>query len=195
MIKGPSLEWLESSSARRAGGAGGCETGCDRLYMTWPCVLAAHRAKHSLVCTQRSVGSGGEREGRDSAPLCNPHLQSCLQRWGPSTGGNGAAGTSPEEGTEMLTGMKNLCSGDRERELGMFHLEELQGDLRAPSSTSRGSQERWEPSFQQGLSGWDKGQRFSTAGSSIHIRYKEEGFYNEGGEIGVEVCMPHPWKH
>ena len=59
----------------------------ERLDMTQHCALTAQKAKRVLGCIQSSVGSR-VREG--ILPLCSalvrPHLEHCIQLWGPSTG-------------------------------------------------------------------------------------------------------------
>lgn len=52
------------------------------------------------------------RVRRKILPICSaqmrPHLQSCLQSWGPAQEGHGATRASPEEAKEMLQGLKPL---------------------------------------------------------------------------------------
>ncbi|TRZ23806.1 hypothetical protein HGM15179_003316, partial [Zosterops borbonicus] len=59
----------------------------ERLDMTQPWALPAQRAKSVLGCIRSPVGSRA-REG--ILPLCSalvrPHLQGCIQLWGPYTG-------------------------------------------------------------------------------------------------------------
>lgn len=65
-----------------------------------------------------------------------PHLEYCIEFWGPQDKTEMDLGPGPEEPLKMLRGLKQLCYGDSLRELGLFSLEKgrLQEDLRAPSS-------------------------------------------------------------
>ena len=73
-------DFLESSPAEKdVGGPGGRE-----LHMSQQCAPAARKANCVLGCIKTGVASR-EREG--IVPLCSalgrPHLQYCVQAWGP----------------------------------------------------------------------------------------------------------------
>ncbi|GAB0185042.1 hypothetical protein GRJ2_000969500 [Grus japonensis] len=107
--------------------------------MTRQCAPAVQKANRALGCIKRSVVS---RLTEEILLICStlvrPHLQYCIQLWGPQyRKRHGPVGASPEEAMKMTKGLEHLCYEDRLRELGLFSLEKrrIQGKLIAPSST------------------------------------------------------------
>ena len=98
----------------------------EKLDVSQQSVLAAWKANCILGCIKRAAAS---REREAIVPLCSalvrPHLQHCVQAWGPPVQeGHGAFGGGPEEGTEMIRRLEHLSYEEKLREPGLFRLEE-----------------------------------------------------------------------
>ena len=70
-----------------------------KLDMSQQCAFAAWKANCVLGCIKKGVTSR-EREGVVPcySALVRPHLDYCVQTWGPQEEGHGALGAGPEEG-------------------------------------------------------------------------------------------------
>ncbi|GAB0178913.1 hypothetical protein GRJ2_000356600 [Grus japonensis] len=88
-------EWIESSPEEKDLGV----LVDEKLNMSWQCTLAAQKANHVLGCIKRGVTS---RSREVILPLYStlvrPHLEYCVQLWGPQYKKD--IGASPEEGHE-----------------------------------------------------------------------------------------------
>ncbi|RMC21290.1 hypothetical protein DUI87_02151 [Hirundo rustica rustica] len=94
----------------------------ERLDMSQQCALMTQKANRILGCTKSSMGIRA-REGilPIYSALVRPHLEYCIQLWGPQH----------RKATTMIRGMESLFYEERLRALGLFRLEKkrLRGDL------------------------------------------------------------------
>ena len=86
-----------------------------------------------------SEGSAGRRIVLLYSALVRPHLSTVSKSGAPGTGGCGAVGAGPEEGHEMIRGLKHLSCEERLSKLVSFILEKrtLQRHLTAAFQYSK----------------------------------------------------------
>ncbi|GAB0188162.1 cAMP-dependent protein kinase inhibitor alpha [Grus japonensis] len=73
-------EWIESSPEEKDLGM----LVDEKLNMTWQCALAAQKANRVLGCIKRSVTSRSREVILPlHSALVRPHLEHCIQLWGP----------------------------------------------------------------------------------------------------------------